>query len=102
MLLRIKPIMVGKYIDPCLLEFKSEQKDSDFYPSAIVHVDTFWQGRDGNNEVHNALLRGEVVDLEIVLKPYVPLGSVCPVCQQNAGTYTVCSHCNSDIAPTEA
>ena len=67
MLLRIKPMKVGKYIEPCLLEFKGEQKDSDFYPSAIVHVDTFWQGRDGGNEVYNALQKGEIVELEISL-----------------------------------
>ena len=55
MLLRIKPMRVGKYIEPCMLEIKGEQKDSEFYHVAVLHVDNCWQGREGGNQVYNLL-----------------------------------------------
>lgn len=72
MLLRIKPMKVGKYIEPCMLEIKGDQKDSEFYPVAVVHVDNFWQGREGGNQVYNLLQSEKVVEIEICLIPLAP------------------------------
>jgi hypothetical protein len=69
MLLRIKPMRVGEYIEPCILEIKGEQKESEFYPVAVVHVDNFWQGREGSNQVYNLLQSEKVVEIEISLIP---------------------------------
>ena len=68
MILRIRPMKIGEYFEPCLLEFQSESGGGGFYPSAIVHIDTFWQGQSGDNEVYNMLSEGTVVDVEIDLK----------------------------------
>lgn len=69
MLLRIIPKKLKYGVEPCTLEIKSEDKNSEFYPVAVVHIDNFWQGRDGENKVYNLLNAEKVVILEISLTP---------------------------------
>lgn len=66
MIMRITPMKVGNYIEPCMLSFQSESS-TEFYPSSIVHVDTFWQGQNKKNEVYNLLREGQVVEIEFSL-----------------------------------
>lgn len=43
-----------------------EIQDIDFYPSALVHIDTFYIGGIGaDNSIHEALEQGETVEVEL-------------------------------------
>lgn len=66
MKMKIKPLKVGRSFEPCLIEFETPH-NNEFYPSAVVHVDTFFE--IGNNEVYNLLRSGKVVILEVNLSP---------------------------------
>ena len=96
MILRIKPMRAGKYIEPCMLEIKGELKDSEFYPVAIVHIDNFWQGREGGNQVYNLLQSEKVVEIEISLTPRAAdLPIVCDNCLTSRASGERCKNCGS-------
>jgi hypothetical protein len=43
-----------------------EIQDIDFYPSALVHIDTFWvKGIGADRGIHDALSNGETVTVEL-------------------------------------
>lgn len=71
-LLKIKPMKVGDYCEQCLVEIASLAVGAkySFYPSALVHIDAFWQGRNGDNTVYNMLNKGEQVLLKVDLLPH--------------------------------
>lgn len=50
-----------KYIDYV------EISDKDDIPSAIVHIDVFWEGHGGRNLVHNALNAGQEIIVELTI-----------------------------------
>ena len=37
-------------------------------PAALVHIDTFWQGYYGTNDVYEAIVKGDPVEVELVLE----------------------------------
>ena len=37
----------------------------DDYPTAIVHIDTFWEGKGKDNYVHDKLSEGKQIECEI-------------------------------------
>ena len=40
----------------------------DSYPFALLHIDSFWQGKDGDNEIYNLLNAGDYVVVEVDFK----------------------------------
>ena len=40
----------------------------DSYPFALLHIDSFWQGRDKDNEIYNLLNEGKEVVVEVDFK----------------------------------
>lgn len=43
----------------------------DDYPTCLFHVDCFWEGHQGDNELHDLLSKGETVkDVDISVKFY--------------------------------
>lgn len=58
---RITPLRIGNYFEPCMMEF-SGSGDDKMYPTAIVHIDTFWE-QGGSNELYSRLMKGEVVEI---------------------------------------
>ena len=66
MKIKIQPIKTGKYNEQCLVYAKNDTANSDFYPVALVHVDTFWNGSGADNDTHRRLFeRGETVFLDL-------------------------------------
>jgi hypothetical protein len=55
------PLRVGKYYEQILISFQTQS--GDLYPSALTHVDTFWEGRNGENILYKKLESGDVVDV---------------------------------------
>lgn len=69
MKLRIRPLKVGESYEPCMIEIQNLGYSSEFYPSAIVHVDTFHEGRRDNNTVYSLLIKGVTVTIDVPLVP---------------------------------
>ena len=69
MKLRIKPQKLRLGVEPCILEIQPDEPGADFYPVAVVHVDNFWQGRNGDNTVYNLLRDEKTVTLDVSLVP---------------------------------
>jgi hypothetical protein len=55
------PLRVGKYYEQILISFQNQS--GDLYPSALTHVDTFWEGKNGENVLYKKLENGDVIDV---------------------------------------
>lgn len=40
----------------------------DSYPFALLHIDSFWQGKDGDNKIYNLLNEGNEIVVEVNFK----------------------------------
>ena len=64
--LKLTPQKVDKYWEPIMMSFRLSDDDT-FYPSGIVHIDTFWDGGK-NTEAYDLLNTGNEVVLNMSLK----------------------------------
>ena len=55
------PLKVGNYYEQILISFETLQ--GEIYPSALVHIDTFYKGHNSpDNSIYYKLSRGDVVE----------------------------------------
>lgn len=66
MKLKITPEKIGSYYEPCRIDTLTEGQ-TNMYPLAFVHIDTFWQGSHGKNALYNLLNSGKTVILDVDL-----------------------------------
>ena len=72
LLLKLTPVRTGRYIDQISIETKPAYPCSDdYYTMAYAHIDTFWEGKNGNSDIHEKLSNGEVVYIDAHLTEVV-------------------------------
>jgi hypothetical protein len=42
--------------------------EGNYYPACIIHIDTFWEGKGGNNKIYDLLGKGKMVIVEAKLE----------------------------------
>lgn len=64
---KLVPIKTGKYYEQILMSLRTGAGSiGGWYPSALLHIDTFWEGTSGDNSIYHELSEG--VSIEITLK----------------------------------
>jgi len=65
--LRIEPIKIGNYYEPCIVSVKA-QVDDFFYPVGHAHIDVFYASpKDWDTELYEALNNGKTAEIDVPL-----------------------------------
>lgn len=66
--MRMTPYKVGRHQEQVMLSFKRIDDEGDFYPSAMVHIDTFDCCDHNGSIIMEKLRSGDTVDTTIVIE----------------------------------
>ena len=64
LLMKMKPVQIGKYQETVEISTKLPNTDNDYYPLAFAHIDTFYAGKGNDNSLYDLLNAGKAVFID--------------------------------------